>query len=224
MQESWETIEPILEKENVPPEVYVQVVLVARYQQWDRERLEPYIERAMKEAPNYHRIWSQEGASRLPRWGGSPGETEALAAKVADQIGGKEGDILYAEVARLVYIYFQWKGLFEEAGFDQERTMRGMVAICERAPDTYAENQALQLAREIDDHAAGQKIATLWQERNHTYIHRLWKWDLKKVQDTMAWALADAPEEEKTAPDTKPEPEEDEAAEVDASPNNARDE
>lgn len=224
MQESWETIEPMLEKENVPPEVYVQVVFLARYQQWDRERLEPYLERAMKEAPSYHRIWSQECTSRLPRWGGSPGETEALAAKVADQIGGKDGDILYAEVARLISIYFQWKGLFEEAGFDQERVMRGMVAICEREPDTYAENQALQLALEINDHAAGQKIATLWQERNHTYIHRLWKWDLKKVQDTMAWALADAPEEEKTAPDPKPEAEEDEAAEVDASPKTALDE
>ncbi|QDU75463.1 hypothetical protein Pan97_24950 [Bremerella volcania] len=191
MEKTWETIEPMLDQENVPPEVYVWVVMVARYQNWPDARLDPYLERAMKECPTYHRIWKQACMSKLPRWGGAPGDTEALAAKVADHIGGIEGDIVYAEVGRLIYIFFTWRGLVEEAGFDKDRMMRGMVGLCERSPDVYAENLALQFAREFKDHAAAHRIATLWKERNHTYIHRLWKWDKKEIDDTLAWALAD---------------------------------
>lgn len=210
MQKSWETLEPMLDKENVPPEVYARLVMIARYQNWPDARLDPYLERAMKEAPTYHIIWKQACMSKLPRWGGAPGDTEALAAKVADHIGGIEGDILYAEVGRLIYIFFTWRGLVEEAGFDKDRMMRGMVGLCERSPDVYAENLALQFAREFNDHAAAHRIATLWKERNHTYIHRLWKWDKKEIDDTLAWALADEPpkqeEPKKKAPPKEEEP------------------
>lgn len=193
MQKSWETIEPMLDREDIPPAVFSRLVVIARYQNWSDERLDPYLERAMKEAPTFHVIWKQAAMSKLPRWGGNLGDSEALAAKVADHIGGIEGDILYAEVGRLIYIFYTWRGLVEEAGFDKDRMMRGMVGLCERSPDVYAENLALQFAREFKDHAAAHRIATLWQERNHTYIHRLWKWDKKEIDDTLAWALADEP-------------------------------
>ncbi|PQO47021.1 hypothetical protein C5Y93_05875 [Blastopirellula marina] len=198
MQKSWETIEPMLERKQVPPETFVELVIVARFQDWPRERLSPYLERAIKEAPTYHRIWKQACMSRLPRWGGAEGEAEALAAQVADHIGGKDGDILYAEVARLLYIFLRWKGLVDEAGFDQDRIMRGMVGICERAPNAYAENLALQFANEFKNHAGAHQVALLVQQRNHTYIHRLWEYDHKKYEEVLAWALAEAPPEEKT--------------------------
>lgn len=85
------------------------------------------------------------------------------------------------------------------------RVMRGLIGICERSPNLYAANQALIVARLIDDHTSASKIARLWMKNHHSCVHGLWDWDLKKFNDTMNWALADAPlkAEEANAEPTK---------------------
>ena len=97
----------------------------------------------MIEAPPYHSMWTTQSTSLLPRWGGYLGASANMSAKVADKIGGHEGDILYAQIARSKYSFYTWPTLFEEAEFDKNRVMRGLIGICERSPNLYAANQAL---------------------------------------------------------------------------------
>ncbi|MFN3150445.1 WD40 repeat domain-containing protein [Bremerella sp.] len=193
MEKAWEMLEPMLEEDHVPPEAFRRAIQVARYQNWTDEQLDPIIDRAMIQAPTYSLIWKGACFSKLPRWGGMPGDCEALAARVADRIGGKEGDLMYADIARDMRILFSWRELVEDHGFDKQRLLRGMLALCERAPDAYAENQALVLAKEFDDHATGHQVALLMKERNHTFLQRKWEWDWMKGIKALEWGLAETP-------------------------------
>ncbi|MBI1248033.1 hypothetical protein GC197_09355 [bacterium] len=208
ISKAWKTLKPLMEKDHVPPEAYSVVTIIAQYGNWENERIDSYLKRAMDECPHNVSLWAHVAVARLPRWGGRLGESEKLTAQAADKVGGKEGDILYAEVSRGFFIYYGWPDFFSEAGFDKERVMRGMVGICERSPNMYATNQALILAKILDDHESAHKIAKVWNENHFTYIHRLWDWDLPKFHKVMKWAEAESPpkKEETGKSEAKPEP------------------
>jgi hypothetical protein len=74
----------------------------------------------------------------LPRWHGRPGEWEAFIAKAADNIGGEDGDILYARVVWFTHTYRMFSNIFDENHLSWPRTDRGFAALEKRYPDSLA--------------------------------------------------------------------------------------
>ena len=70
----------------------------------------------------------------LPRWGGSNDAVADYITKSADQLGGEEGDMLYARLATKVYEYSFDINPFTEMGLSWRRVQRGMEVICRRFP------------------------------------------------------------------------------------------
>ena len=90
----------------------------------------------------YPTLWGSYGgeAFRLqPRWYGEPGDWEALAARSADQIGGTQGDALYARIVwDIAAANYKYENIWKNSRADWPRTKRGLEALLREAPDSLA--------------------------------------------------------------------------------------
>ena len=81
------------------PEWYVAVQQVEQAQGWDAPRATALFEEAIAFEPTYYLYYRDHADQLLPKWQGEEGDTEKFATAIADRIGGKEGDIVYFEIA-----------------------------------------------------------------------------------------------------------------------------
>jgi hypothetical protein len=81
------------------PEWYVAMQEVALHQGWEPVAREALLDQAVKFEPAYYYYYRLYANSILPKWGGEEGEVAKFLQKVADQIGGDAGDIVYFRVA-----------------------------------------------------------------------------------------------------------------------------
>jgi len=81
------------------PEWYVAMQEVALHQGWEPVAREALLDRAVKFETAYYYYYRLYANSILPKWGGEEGEVAKFLQKVADQIGGDAGDIVYFRVA-----------------------------------------------------------------------------------------------------------------------------
>jgi len=95
----------------------------------DYEKL--YIE-ATKCEPTYGSFYFRKVAHLLPRWHGVEGEWEKFAQEAADQIGGEEGDILYAQIAWFVHDSRFYKDMIRESAINGNRAKRGYQLLLKR--------------------------------------------------------------------------------------------
>jgi hypothetical protein len=78
--------------------------------------------------PNYFPIYQNTMHALLPRWGGSPHDGALFAAQTAARFPGKQGDGVYAMLARTP---FDAEGMtfFQESGFDTAKLLRGLDVL-----------------------------------------------------------------------------------------------
>ena len=164
MEKSWEVAAPLFDQENIPAEAYTCAIIAGKNLQWDREVVNEYLREAFAKYPNYHRTFAEEAVARLPRWGGKPGETEYLARFTADKLGGVEGDILYAQIARHVAKFVGWDNIDIDTRFSRERIIKGMLAITKDTEDSSIVQEALHLAARWDEEEAGMTAAKRMRE------------------------------------------------------------
>jgi Domain of unknown function (DUF4034) len=81
------------------PEWYLTMMLVARGQSWEKERVHDLFLKAIGFEPGYYYYYRAYAFSISPRWGGEEGESERFAQESADRLGGTQGDILYFQIA-----------------------------------------------------------------------------------------------------------------------------
>jgi Domain of unknown function (DUF4034) len=81
------------------PEWYLIMQHIAQGQGWDLEQENALFQKAIAFEPEYYSYYRVQAVLLLPKWFGEAGDAAAFASKVADQIGGKKGDILYFQIA-----------------------------------------------------------------------------------------------------------------------------
>jgi len=84
------------------PEWYRAMQTVALAQGWSRAQVDALVDAALNTEPGYFYIARAEANYLLPKWYGKPGDTEDFADRVADRIGGTEGDATYFLIASTI--------------------------------------------------------------------------------------------------------------------------
>jgi len=72
---------------------------VARGQGWGVPQATVLLEKAIAFDPAYYSFYGMHATYLLPKWYGEEGDTAKFAGQAADRIGGKDGDILYFQIA-----------------------------------------------------------------------------------------------------------------------------
>jgi len=103
LEKAKETLDEAATLDAKCPEWYVAMETVARGLGWGLPQATQLIERAIEFEPAYYSSYGMHATFLLPKWNGEEGDTAKFAKQVADRIGGKDGDILYFQIAmRLV--------------------------------------------------------------------------------------------------------------------------
>jgi hypothetical protein len=98
------------------PEWYVAMQLTARALGQSKEMQTAIFEKAIAFEPDYQYFYRAQAEMLMPKWEGEEGEMAAFAAKVADRIGGKKGDMIYYQIAAVL-----------NCGCDNDRKLNGMA-------------------------------------------------------------------------------------------------
>jgi len=81
------------------PEWYAVMQEVALGQGWNIARETALFERAIAFDPSYYQFYRNHALFLAPQWNGGEGESAKFAQTMADRVGGKQGDLLYFEIA-----------------------------------------------------------------------------------------------------------------------------
>jgi hypothetical protein len=93
------TLEQAQKLNRGDPEWFRAMQIVALAQGWPRQQVDALVDQILNTEPTYYPSVTAEANYLLPKWYGTPGETEEFAARVADRIGGSEGDATYFVIA-----------------------------------------------------------------------------------------------------------------------------
>jgi hypothetical protein len=144
---------PLVAKQNAPGPARSCWLVVAMAQSQAPAKWMPHADWMVANAPTYQRGHRTVMQMSLRRWGGAPGASAAHAARVADAIGGGEGDGHYAQF--WLSFYDRHDGHFsivEELDMDRQRVLRGLLHLAETSPHAvYFAHRGLQISRRERD-------------------------------------------------------------------------
>lgn len=104
MQKARETLEEARQTSRGDPEWYSAMLVASAAYDWNREKADALVDESLSLEPGYFYIARIQADNLLPKWYGEPGDTERFVAKVADRIGGAEGDATYFFIAEYTLI------------------------------------------------------------------------------------------------------------------------
>ncbi|PQO44872.1 WD40 repeat domain-containing protein [Blastopirellula marina] len=194
LEEATNMLMPLFQRDQPPcPEAYVQAMELSKVTQWDEEATEYLLAEAMQNAPTYSRIYGEAAVGRMPRWGGAPDASVRLAEKVADAVGGDEGDILYAEIARWTRNYHSWDKVYNFLGFSRERVFEGFVKSVTKNPvrRNLRFNRALIMADRMTDQKLSQQLMETYETSGLAPLCGLWNHGRTRFESKASWALDD---------------------------------
>jgi tetratricopeptide (TPR) repeat protein len=93
--------------------------------------------------PGYQYYYREMAEALLPRWMGEEGDAARFAAQMANQIGGKQGDLIYYHVGSFLWCHCDVNEDYK--AFDWQRIKRGYMAQREMYGDSIA--SLTQIAR-----------------------------------------------------------------------------
>jgi hypothetical protein len=125
IEEAAEILHTFRDEPSIPGQAYALMFTIARAQSWPDEEIEYYVARLFKEHPRYLAAHTARMEALLPRWGGKPGDCRQYAERVADTIGGPEGDAAYMTMV-VGIIHYNNHGIMDELGFDAKRFQAGL--------------------------------------------------------------------------------------------------
>jgi uncharacterized RDD family membrane protein YckC len=106
--------------------------------QVDKDQFNDIFSQSTNYASDYERSYLQRAVYLMPRWYGAGGELETDLEKSADQIGGDDGDMLYAQVVWGIHARASSPNVFKENQFSWPRVDRGFAVIEKHFPDSLA--------------------------------------------------------------------------------------
>jgi hypothetical protein len=111
----------------------------------NNSQFETIFQKAIAYDPDFAAYYSAKAYYLTPRWYGRPGDMEAFLEKAADQVGGEDGDVLYARAAWSVQL--KTRDVFDEHGLSWQRTDKGFEVIEKRFPNSpYVQNARAYMA------------------------------------------------------------------------------
>ncbi|MBI2826179.1 MAG: DUF4034 domain-containing protein [Planctomycetia bacterium] len=116
------------------PDIYRQLLIVARCQSWDRDRVNKVVAELTATDPWYYSAHGALAELLLPRWQGEPGEMEQYFDKLAAKMNDDDADEMLARVAQHLRGYFGNR-LFVETKLDAKRVARGLDRVVRDNPD-----------------------------------------------------------------------------------------
>jgi Domain of unknown function (DUF4034) len=147
------------------PEWYLAMQTVALAQSWDRNEVNGLVDAALNAEPGYFYFARAEANYLLPKWYGKSGETEKFAERVADRIGGSEGDATYFLIAATINCCRKTQA----PAMSWERVRRGYSALEQLyGTNNYQRNAIAFLALRAGDtttaHQAFARIGNDWDQ------------------------------------------------------------
>jgi hypothetical protein len=153
------------------PQWYSVMLLIARSEGWDRDKTDELFKKAVAYEPEYFDYYDNYADYLLPEWEGEPGECPAFAKQTADQLGGRQGDFVYFEIAAHVV----GASDPDNEGLDWARIQRGHAALTQLYGSVnFDRNQFALLAWRFNDPAVakqqfgligGKWAPTIWQDQ-----------------------------------------------------------
>lgn len=116
-----------------PPRWYPTLMQVYLGLGEDRAAFDKVLKAALKAYPKQIQSYNQMIIALLPRWGGEEGEWEKFASSSADQVGGADGDLLYARIA--IFMIRSFGDELRSYPPDFARIERGIAEMKKRYPD-----------------------------------------------------------------------------------------
>jgi hypothetical protein len=116
--------------------------------QLDRSSYDKIFSQAINATPDFQGFYNTRAVFLLPRWYGAEGEWEKDLAKSADNIGGDDGDMIYAQAVWSIHHRVSSENVFaENKQLSWERVDRGFGVIEKRFPNSLAaKNERAHLA------------------------------------------------------------------------------
>jgi hypothetical protein len=120
--------------------------------QMDKNQFNDIFHQAISYDSDYETAYLQRAVYLMPRWYGGDGELEADLEKSANQMGGDDGDMLYARVVWGLHARASSPNVIEENHFSWPRIDKGFAIIEKRFPDSLAaKSERAYLAAYADD-------------------------------------------------------------------------
>jgi hypothetical protein len=129
MQEARDVLEQAEKIGRSDPEWYKAMLVAASAQDWSRAQADALVDEALSREPGYYYVARVEADNLLPKWYGEPGDTEQFVSKVADRIGGAEGDATYFFVAEATLVDEQRCFQCSPPAMSWTRIRRGYAAV-----------------------------------------------------------------------------------------------
>ena len=129
MQKAREALEQAGQAGRGDPEWYNAMLATTTAQDWDRAKTDALVDESLSREPGYFYIARVQADNLLPKWYGEPGDTEQFVAKVADRIGGAEGDATYFFVSEYILTEAEKCIPCSPPTMSWERLRRGYAAI-----------------------------------------------------------------------------------------------
>jgi hypothetical protein len=102
LKEASQVLEQAEQISRGDPEWYNAMLITTAPRDWNRSKAEALVDESLSREPGYFYIVRVQANNLLPRWYGEPGDTERFVAKIADRIGGADGDATYFFVAEAI--------------------------------------------------------------------------------------------------------------------------
>jgi hypothetical protein len=160
-------LEPLLEEERPAPQAVFYMLTVAKAESHSLSDRMEMVQKVMEVSPRYSTPHVAMLESLLPRWGGEPGSAAHYAGQVADEIGGDEGDVLYAKLAITLVMYEGALATEPFTGFDFDRALRG-AEVMQQSPHLRPLGMLYELRLadvNKDTDRVARVVATIHQEK-----------------------------------------------------------
>jgi hypothetical protein len=180
-------LEIMTEADKLPekcPEWFMEMLTLARTQGWEEEQAIAMLKRAVAFEPDFYYYYRFQADSLLPKWGGNEGDAARFADAIADHIGGKNGDMMYFEIAASINCACSNKSGLN--GMAWPRILSGYNAVNEQfGQSMYNVNAMAYMAFQahdlINSHQLFQQIGENWSkelwlshERFDNMKHLVW--------------------------------------------------
>jgi hypothetical protein len=173
VQEARETLEQAEQISRADPEWYTAMLIASAAVDWDMSKAEALVDESLSLEPGYFYIIRVQANNLLPKWYGEPGDTEQFVARMADRIGGAEGDATYFFVAETVLTSAVQCGPCSRPALLWARIRQGYAAV-ERLYGTnnYEKNACAFLALHAGDNETASRA---FEEIGENWDPNVWE-------------------------------------------------
>jgi hypothetical protein len=162
LNESAKILNEAKELKETCPVYWSTLMRVGLGLQISKEQFNNIFHQAIAATPDFSYYYQRRAIFLLPRWYGDEGEWEKDLAESADQVGGEQGDLLYARVVWNMHLYGEYD-VFNGNKISWDRVDRGFATILKQFSDSLAaKNERAHLAAIAGDKENAKKyfIAT----------------------------------------------------------------